>query len=617
MAQQRRNTQGRGKPSGRSAPARSGRSEAGSSNSGRVRPVKPTATSSGRIRREGGKTASSSGRLPGVPTSREDTASHGRGRRGGGKQGFQQGRGLKGKFTLVMSTLTLLVTLVLGGVLIYIADSFLFNLTKHNGVELAKAMAQIGVAVRDMNLGPAETEERLTRYLRDAVTWDSGEGIFADMSFVDAVTFDRGSLSGLGIGELPEGDSTRDNAQPISLPGRSTVKLPTPSEDIIVYTTTREVAGGEVVPVYRFNIALNNPGGGPNYSGARVWVDVAYDTVQTVSLRLIITVGVVTLLAVGGVILVANMLAGQITRPVSLLKRDMEQVASGNLDHRTKPHSQDEVGYLAVSFDEMTQKLKTATQAIVEQEKREYELSLAHEVQAQLLPAQAPEVPGFELAAYYKGAGAVSGDYYDFIPLGDGLWGFIVADVSGKGIPGSMVMAVTRTIIRLVATRHRSNAAETLKETNRLIAKQIKRGMFVTAFYAVIDQRTGQMTYASAGHNPMVVYRQASNSIELAAAKGIAIGFNEGPLFDKNIEQKTAVLGPGDQFVIYTDGFPEAMNEKEEEFGDDEFYQLIQQHGAAGAKGLVQQVVGAIAGHRGRAAQSDDLTIIAVRRVGG
>ena len=113
-------------------------------------------------------------------------------------------------------------------------------------------------------------------------------------------------------------------------------------------------------------------------------------------------------------------------------------------------------------------------------------------MQQQLLPASAPEIPNYLPFAYYKGAKAVSGDYYDFIPFGNDLWGFIIADVSGKGIPGSMVMAVARTIIRLVANKHQSNAAETLKETNRLIAKQIKRGMFVTAFYAVLNTKTGQ-----------------------------------------------------------------------------------------------------------------------------
>jgi sigma-B regulation protein RsbU (phosphoserine phosphatase) len=299
---------------------------------------------------------------------------------------------------------------------------------------------------------------------------------------------------------------------------------------------------------------------------------------------------------------------------VDLLLRDMQQVARGNLEHQTKPHSADEIGLLAVEFNRMTQNLASAQDALVEQEKAEYELSLAREVQRQLLPAEAPQIAGYDSAAFYQGAKAVSGDYFDIIPLGNGLWGFIVADVSGKGIPGSMVMAVTRTIVRLVANKHLAHAAETLKETNRLIAKQIKRGMFVTAFYAILDESTGVVTYASAGHNPMIVYRAATKSYELATAKGIAIGFNEGPIFDKTVQEARVTLGIGDALLLYTDGFPEAMNDKNEEFGDERFYACVAQHGHQESRILIQALAGEIARHRGAAEQSDDLTIITVRR---
>jgi phosphoserine phosphatase RsbU/P len=231
------------------------------------------------------------------------------------------------------------------------------------------------------------------------------------------------------------------------------------------------------------------------------------------------------------------------------------------------------------------------------------------------LPANSPEIPGFQCASYYLGAKAVSGDYFDFIDLGEGLWGFIIADVSGKGIPGSMVMAVMRTIVRLTAIKHGARASETLKETNRLIARQIKRGMFVTSFYAVLDSNNGTLTYACAGHNPMVIYRGAKRTAELAAGKGIAIGFNEGPIFDKTIELHQTVLNRGDGIVLYTDGFPEAMNAKNEEFGDDKFYALVPKYSQGEMQTLINGLVGEIAKHRGEAEQSDDLTLLAVRRI--
>ena len=110
----------------------------------------------------------------------------------------------------------------------------------------------------------------------------------------------------------------------------------------------------------------------------------------------------------------------------------------------------------------------------------------------------------------------------------------------------------------------------------------------------------------------MLIYRAATRSYQLAAPKGIAIGFNEGPIFDKNIQQMQTTLNPGDSILLYTDGFPEAMNEENEEFGDDEFYDLVGKAGHLGAKGLVTSIVEQIAQHRGEAAQSDDLTALAL-----
>jgi sigma-B regulation protein RsbU (phosphoserine phosphatase) len=396
----------------------------------------------------------------------------------------------------------------------------------------------------------------------------------------------------------------------------SLVNLPTSIE---MKELMANYPNGSKQRIYRFKIALDPSfqKGTTGAEPANVRVDIAADSVTQVTHRLFLTIGIAVLIAIGVVIAVANWLAGNITRPLDLLISDMKIVARGRLDHETKARSNDEIGQLATEFNRMTGNLKIAQSALVEQEKAEYELSIAREVQRQLLPAEAPTVMGFDCAAFYQGAKAVSGDYFDFIPLGNGLWGFIIADVSGKGIPGSMVMAVTRTIVRLVANKYQHRAADTLKETNRLIAKQIKRGMFVTAFYAILDESSGNLTYASAGHNPMVIYRAATRSYELGTGKGIALGFNEGPVFDKTIQETRTVLNPGDTMVIFTDGFPEAMNADNEEFGEERFYQSIARFGQFDARTCIAKLVEEIGNHRGDAEQSDDLTIIAVRNVAG
>lgn len=554
----------------------------------------------------------------GRPADRAVTVEGGRGR--GARP--PRGMGLRSKFMLVLTLVTVAVMAALAIAMALTSTKYLFAIKQHAGIEVARLAAQIGIAVdselqarsvrgidpteRDALL--KELEAKLERQLEDAKSWGERKGV----SDIYAIRFVKCGdfLSGLGIGEKEEGAASK------GAPFRQLFVAKTGQEislgsDIEVYEIDARVEGGNK-PIYRFNIAL----GGRYGKDARVRVDIARESVVAVSRNLYTIIAVSVLVAIGVVIAVANWLAGNITKPIDLLMRDMQSVARGNLSHVTKPHSSDEIGVLASEFNKMTQNLLGAQSALVEQEKAEYELSLAREVQRHLLPAEAPQIPGFDAAAFYQGAKAVSGDYFDIIDLGNGHWGFIVADVSGKGIPGSMVMAITRTIVRLIAPKFPTRTADTLRETNRLIAKQIKRGMFVTAVYAILDQASGTLTYSSAGHNPIIVYRAATKSYELATTKGIALGFNEGPIFDKTIQEGTLQLGAGDAVMLYTDGFPEAMNANNEEFGDERFYKTVAANGHLDSRVLLQGLVGAIATHRGQAEQSDDLTIITVKRTG-
>jgi serine phosphatase RsbU (regulator of sigma subunit) len=542
---------------------------------------------------------------------------------------------LKMKFMLVMAGVTAAAMIVLGLLMGGTANKYLYGQKTLDGIELARVSSQIAVLVNDRiahlsALSKVSDEKNqfvplreglrkdVQRYLQDAVTW--GGDSFSD---IEAILFDCPEvpeLASAGIGN-DNGTGIRKRVETLFVPKRDlTIAVP---EGMTIYEGTKSTSTG-TVSILRFKIALpadpppkgfgrvrNNEN---KFEPANVRVDIAMSSVDKVKANLATTIGVAILIAIAVVLGVAHWLASSITRPLETLLRDMQVVSKGRLEHRTTAHSSDEVGLLASEFNKMTESLEEAQVAVIEQEKAAYELSLAREVQQQLLPAQSPLITGWQCHSFYQGAKAVSGDYFDFIPLGHGLWGFIIADVSGKGIPGSMVMAVTRTVIRLIAPAQGAKADETLRLTNRLIAKQIKRGMFVTACYAVLDEATGRLTYASAGHNPMVIYRAATRTHELATTKGIALGFNEGPIFDRTIQIAQAQLGRGDALVLYTDGFPEAMNADSEEYGDEEFYQLIAANGHLEPAGLVDAMVAGIAQHRGDAEQSDDLTILTVRR---
>jgi sigma-B regulation protein RsbU (phosphoserine phosphatase) len=293
--------------------------------------------------------------------------------------------------------------------------------------------------------------------------------------------------------------------------------------------------------------------------------------------------------------------------------RDMDVVSRGDFDHATKPASTDEIGLLALAFNDMTKSLKAARELEREAERFQGELNTAQEIQAHLLPAKIPQLPGFDIYQAYAAAKEVGGDYFDFIPIDRENLGVVVADVSGKGIPGSMVMAQTRAVLRMLATGNAS-ASATLAQTNAIIARDIKRGMFVTMLYAVLNVRQKTLTVASAGHNPMVLLRARTGAVELVNPAGIALGFDKGPIFNRTIKEQTIQLYKGDRVVLYTDGVVEAMNEKHEEFTDERFYKWVQANAREmRSRDFVVGLQKELEAHRGRAEQHDDITVVTIR----
>ncbi|MFH1708584.1 MAG: PP2C family protein-serine/threonine phosphatase [Planctomycetota bacterium] len=311
---------------------------------------------------------------------------------------------------------------------------------------------------------------------------------------------------------------------------------------------------------------------------------------------------------------VAFIFASVVVKPIKQLVHDMAIVSSGRLDHRTTAHSRDEVGLLANTLNLMTKSLWDARELEKEKLLLDSELTVASDIQARLLPDKTPQIAGYQIVPFYRSAKDVGGDYYDFIPLDRDHMGIVVADVSGKGIIGSLVMSITRTVLRLVSqSQNNFSAADTLSKTNRVIAQDIRRGMFVTAFYLILNARQHEITFSSAGHNPMVIYRSDKRKVELANPKGIALGFNKGPIFDKTIKEEKLTLGSGDMVVLYTDGVVEAMNNQNKEYTEDRFYKFTLEHARESVDEYVNALVADLDSHRGNAPQSDDITIVAIK----
>ncbi|MDF1666841.1 MAG: SpoIIE family protein phosphatase, partial [Planctomycetota bacterium] len=340
------------------------------------------------------------------------------------------------------------------------------------------------------------------------------------------------------------------------------------------------------------------------------WASVFLDAAAIEQVRKKTNKDILIITIIGAIVsvIIIVLIATIFTQPIRQLQADVTKVAEGNLGHRTSVATNDEIGALATVFDVMTSNLRAAQAQEADRKAIERELSIANEIQNKLLPDRIPQIPGFDINRFYESAKEVGGDYYDFLVIDQRHLGIVVADVSGKGIPGSMVMTMVRSLLRLASVRNFS-PADTFKKVNRILAKDIRRGMFVTAIYMVLDIVDKKLKVASAGHNPLVVYRADSGKVELVKPKGIALGFDKGPIFDSHIREVEIELRPGDRITAFTDGVNEAMDKNEEEFGDERFYELVRQTAQLNSEEFIDKIIAAIAQHRGDFEQSDDITL--------
>ncbi len=241
----------------------------------------------------------------------------------------------------------------------------------------------------------------------------------------------------------------------------------------------------------------------------------------------------------------------------------------------------------------------------------ERELQLAREVQQSLLPDQLPEIGGFSLAADWRSALEMAGDFYDLFQLPDGRWGIVVADVSDKGAPAAMYMAMTRSLIRAGATYNPSPAGVLMEVNQRLLARS-SSDMFVTAFYAVLDPASYKLVYANAGQNPPLLRRHQSH-LEPLTRTGIALGVIE----EMKFTEVTVKFAPGDALFIYTDGITDALNSLGEDYGLDRFNSAVMTAPASGAEAQLTHLLHDFFAFAGEVPPFDDTTLLIIARQTG
>lgn len=298
---------------------------------------------------------------------------------------------------------------------------------------------------------------------------------------------------------------------------------------------------------------------------------------------------------------------------------DMDNIRSamnkGAFDFATKPIDLDDLSRTIEKAIEQVRYIRESQQEHNQLESIKNDLAIAGEIQQTILPRSFPPFPELtevvDIYASMTPAKDVGGDFYDFFQIDDERIGLVIADVSGKGVPASLFMAVSRTLLRATALRGVSSA-ECLTYANKLLCKESLDSMFVTVFYGIYHYKTGMMDYTNAGHNPPYLLRGGRTVECLPVASNFVVGVFD----DIEFESNTLTFGIGDTLLLYTDGVTEAFNDKREQFSESNLQDILaSMHESSSAKEVVTSVLQSVKTFSGDYPQSDDITLLSLQRI--
>jgi phosphoserine phosphatase RsbU/P len=317
-------------------------------------------------------------------------------------------------------------------------------------------------------------------------------------------------------------------------------------------------------------------------------------------------------------IVIGILLTKSITNAIHSLDRGTEFVKRGDFSHRIIVRSDDQLGALAASFNQMTEYVQHLVKELVQKERLDRELEIAKEVQEQLFPERAPEMSHMDIAGICLPARVVSGDYYDFLPLGKNELGLAVGDICGKGISAALLMAnlqatLRSNVINLWRNNNSLNGKRTVAEIVRNLNNQIfsytSANKFATFFYAVYNDSQKTLTYCNAGHNPPLYFR--GDSVERLRSGGMVVGV----FADSQYDQETIDLNIGDLLLAYTDGIVESINEYGEEFGEERLVQLVRKNRHLDANAIKTAIVDDVISWTFAEERDDDMTLIVAKMI--
>lgn len=250
---------------------------------------------------------------------------------------------------------------------------------------------------------------------------------------------------------------------------------------------------------------------------------------------------------------------------------------------------------------------------LAERKQLEWELRVASDIQDMLIPKKIPPVHGYDISAISQPVRSLGGDYYDIVKLDYDRYGIIIADVSGKGVPGAITIAIFRSLFRNYAVRYES-PSKVLIEINNWLYGEMQEDMFITALYAILYPKDGRIVWSRAGHEPILFYSKKEEAIHAFSGMGVMMGMTFGKDFDSFLEENELRIEPGDVVTMYTDGVIEAQNKAGCEFGRDNLCQVIRSNAQKKSQKLLNSITSHVSKFSGQSNFTDDITLLILKR---
>ncbi len=332
--------------------------------------------------------------------------------------------------------------------------------------------------------------------------------------------------------------------------------------------------------------------------------------------NIIKVIGLLILFGILGIYLLSN----HFVKPIVNITRRVRRFSSGDLESELPLEGADEFFEISNALNEMMTRIRRDREAEIEREKMAKELEVAKQIQQMLLPRNLPRRPGIEVDAFYRAASIIGGDLYDVFEIDEKRCCVIVADVSGKGVPASLVMSMLRTVIKIYS-RGAVSARLTLISVDDYLTGNMPKGMFITVLMGIFDSESRTFNFVSAGHNPLLLFKAGTRKVVKLNPSGMPLGvpatLDQG--FGDSLEEMELVLDEGDLFFIYTDGITEAVNRDGEQYGVERLTDFLQERlknrEPIGIKDISQEIINELDGFAGFAHQRDDVTFVVARTV--